>query len=159
MVRIPTRTSLVWCSVPVLYFLYSRCFPVPFPQKACKITLTLRAPCYAFERGYIDYWTRAVPEELDMYRILQIWCPVLPIVISLSSVVDPDPDTYPYLDWIGIRIQWCPWIRIRIRNSDPDQGGQKWPTKKEKKLINFIFWSTGCSLLRAEGFSCSLDVI
>ncbi len=24
---------------------------------------------------------------------------------------------------------------------------------------NFIFWSAGCSLLRAEGFSCSLDVL
>jgi hypothetical protein len=24
---------------------------------------------------------------------------------------------------------------------------------------NFLFWSTGCSLLRAEGFACSLDVL
>ncbi len=30
--------------------------------------------------------------------------------------------------------------------------------KNRKQLINFIFWSSGCSLLRAEGFSCSLDV-
>jgi hypothetical protein len=27
------------------------------------------------------------------------------------------------------------WIRIRIRNADP--GGQKLPTKKEKKVNNF----------------------
>ncbi len=49
-------------------------------------------------------------------------------------------------------------IRIRIRNpnTDPDPGVQKWPTKK--KLIHF-FWSAGCSLLRAECFSCSLDVL
>ncbi len=31
--------------------------------------------------------------------------------------------------------------------------------KNRKKFINFIFWSTGCSLLGAEGFSCSLDVL
>jgi hypothetical protein len=29
----------------------------------------------------------------------------------------------------------------------------------EKKLINFMFCSAGCSFLRAEGFSCSLDVL
>ncbi len=38
---------------------------------------------------------------------------------------------------------------------DPDPEGQKWLTR----LINFIFCSAGCSLLRAEGFSCSLDVL
>jgi hypothetical protein len=30
--------------------------------------------------------------------------------------------------------------------------------KHRKKLINFIFGSAGCSLLRAEVFSCSLDI-
>jgi hypothetical protein len=50
-----------------------------------------------------------------------------------SNVVDPDPDR--------IRIQWGPWIRIgiRIRNTDPDTGGQKLPTKIEKMFINLIF--------------------
>ncbi len=40
---------------------------------------------------------------------------------------------------------------------DPDPGEQKWPSKKEKSY--FIFWIAGCSLLRTEGFSCSLDVL
>jgi hypothetical protein len=35
----------------------------------------------------------------------------------------------------------------------PDPGG-----KHRKKLINFIFSSAGCFLLRVEGFSCSLDI-
>jgi hypothetical protein len=30
--------------------------------------------------------------------------------------------------------------------------------KHRKKLLNFIFRSAGCSLLRAEGFSCSLVI-
>ncbi len=36
-------------------------------------------------------------------------------------------------------------IRIRIRNPNLDPGGQR----------NFMFRCAGCSLLRAEGFSCS----
>ncbi len=31
--------------------------------------------------------------------------------------------------------------------------------KNRKKLINFIFCSVGCFLLRAEGLTCSLDVL
>ncbi len=34
-----------------------------------------------------------------------------------SSVMDPDPD------WI--LIQWGSWIRVQIRNPDPDPRGQK----------------------------------
>jgi hypothetical protein len=41
-------------------------------------------------------------------------------------------------------------IRIRIE-------GQKWPTKIEKPR-NFMFWSAGCTLLRAEGHFRSLEV-
>jgi hypothetical protein len=41
-------------------------------------------------------------------------------------------------------------MRIRIQEGTYDP---------EKKLRNFIFRTAGCSLLRAEGFSCSLDVL
>jgi hypothetical protein len=45
------------------------------------------------------------------------------------------------------------WIRIEARFE-----GQKLPTKiVTKNLINLIFLSAGCSLLRAEGISCILD--
>jgi hypothetical protein len=39
-------------------------------------------------------------------------------VVPVNSAVDtnPNPDC--------IRIQWGPWIRIRIRNLDPDPGGE-----------------------------------
>jgi hypothetical protein len=46
------------------------------------------------------------------------------LITYLLHVSDPDPD------WI--RIQSGQWIRIRIRNPDPDPGGQKRPTKVEK---------------------------
>jgi len=63
---------------------------------------------------------------------------------ELISVSDPDLDPDPY--WI--RIQSDHWIRIRIRNlnTDPDPGGQKWPTKVEKIhvlkcwMASFVSW-------------------
>ncbi len=42
------------------------------------------------------------------------------------------------------------WIRSRRA---------KMNHKNRQKLRNFMFWSAGCSLLRAEGFICSLDVL
>jgi hypothetical protein len=53
---------------------------------------------------------------------------------------------------LRIRIQWGPWIRIRIRI----QKGKM--TTKIEKITKFHFLSAGCSVLRAEGFSCSLNV-
>ncbi len=49
---------------------------------------------------------------------------------------------------LWIRIQWGLWIRIQVGKNDP---------QKEKRLINLLFQSAGCSLWRAEGFYCSLD--
>jgi hypothetical protein len=45
-------------------------------------------------------------------------------------------------------------------NGVPGSGSRmaKMAHKHTKKLINFIFRSTGCSIFRAEGFSCSLDI-
>ena len=56
------------------------------------------------------------------------------------SVSDPDPD------WI--RIQSGQWIRIR--NPDPEPGGQKWPTKVE------IFFKSSCFEV-LDGLFCELQ--
>ncbi len=55
---------------------------------------------------------------------------------------------------------------LPCRVSDPDPYSEsgsrsrraKMTHKSRKKLRNFMFWSAGCSLLRAEGFFCNLDV-
>ncbi len=64
------------------------------------------------------------------------------LVVISARVSDPDPD------WI--RIQSGQWIRIR--NRDPDPGGQKWPTKVEKigksscfDVLDGIFWELKAS--------------
>jgi hypothetical protein len=72
---------------------------------------------------------------------------------------------------IRIRINLSCWIRIRIQIADPDpdphtncgsgSGSRrtKMTPKYRKKDRIFIFWSAGCSLLKAESFSCSLGVL
>ncbi len=81
----------------------------------------------------------------------------------------------PLMWWnngLCINSQAVLWIRIRTRIGsgfngfvDPYPDSQSWwiqegkmTHKHRKKLINFIFWSAGCSLLRADDFSCSLDI-
>jgi hypothetical protein len=54
-------------------------------------------------------------------------------IFDMTSVVDPDPD-------------FCGSRRAKI-------------TRKMYKLTKIIFLSAGCSLLRAEGFSYSLEVL
>jgi hypothetical protein len=44
-----------------------------------------------------------------------------------------------------------------LLDPDPDPGGQKYKNRKKSRI--FMFLSTGCSLLRAEGFSCSLGIL
>ncbi len=67
----------------------------------------------------------------------------------------------PFLDLATIR-HYCAHCSVEDPDSmgspDPDSREQKWPTKNIKQLINFFFWSAGCSLLWAHGFSCSLVV-
>jgi hypothetical protein len=49
-------------------------------------------------------------------------------------------------------------LSTSVVDSDPDPGGQNDPQISKKERI-FMFRRTGCSLLRAEGFSCSLGII
>jgi len=57
-----------------------------------------------------------------------------------TRVVDPEPD--------GSALTLVSWIRIRIQEGESTH-------RNEKMWRNFLFRSSGCSLLRAEGFSCS----
>ena len=52
--------------------------------------------------------------------------------------------------WIPVNLS-C-WIRIRIQE-------EKNGPKNRKKSRIFMFLSTGCSLLRADSFSCSLGIL
>ncbi len=56
-------------------------------------------------------------------------------------------------------------LRELAKMQDPYSESGSWTRrvkmthKSRKKLRNFMFWSAGCSLLRAEGFFCNLDVL
>jgi|LakMenEpi03Aug12_release.lakeMendotaPanAssembly.Ray.scaffolds.fasta_scaffold1027594_1 hypothetical protein len=60
---------------------------------------------------------------------------------------------------------WQSVFRIRIRflswcNQVSGSGSRRAKiTHKNIKVTNFHVWSAGCSLLKAEGFSCSLNVL
>ncbi len=57
----------------------------------------------------------------------------------------------PQSVWIQSALILVGWIRSQEGKNDPQKG---------KKFRNFKFWSASrCSLLRAEGLSCSLDVL
>ncbi len=49
-------------------------------------------------------------------------------------------------------------LRVRIRIGSGSRRA-KITHKNRKKWRYFIFWNVGCSILRAEGFSCSTDVL
>ncbi len=89
------------------------------------------------------YENQKWPRIKLLYLLIDRWQNV-----QLARAVDPDPDSMGSLD---------PY-------PDPDsQSGSgsrraKMAHKLRKKSINYIYWSAGCSLLRAEGFSCSLDI-
>jgi hypothetical protein len=68
------------------------------------------------------------------------------VSIAVSSVSDPD------LDWTQIQSGRGSGIRIWIQEGKHDP-------HKYKKLRIFLFRSAGCYLWRAEGFSCSFDVL
>jgi hypothetical protein len=72
---------------------------------------------------------------------LQIWNEK---VLVPDRVVDLDPDPH------GSALIWVAGSRYRRANINH---------KTRKKLRIFMFWSAGCSLLRTEGFSCSLGIL
>jgi hypothetical protein len=66
-------------------------------------------------------------------------------------------------------VKFCPKICVSdlepdpLSSVDPESGSgssrAKMTHKNRRKLINFMFLSAGCYLLRSEGYSCSLDVL
>jgi hypothetical protein len=67
-------------------------------------------------------------------------------MLILTRVADPYPDPN------RIQIKSGQWIRIRIRNLDPDPGGQR--SRKVKK-----FHVLKCWMFSFESFFCNLDVL
>jgi hypothetical protein len=72
----------------------------------------------------------------------------------VDSFLDPQGFAFILVGWIWI------WLRFWIADPDPDPGRQKFAIKLEFELCEKVmFLSAGCSLLRDEGISYSLDVL
>ncbi len=84
----------------------------------------------------------------EFYRPLESH--LVPTGFVFTRVSDPDP--YPDPDPHGSALIWA------VGSGSGSRRG-KMIQKNRKKDRIFIFWSVGCSLLRAEGFSCSLGVL
>ncbi len=90
---------------------------------------------------------------------MHVWQPILiccyqMFAVQQTRVSDPDPDLHgSALIWaVGSGSAYKLRIRIRIQEGKNDK-------KNRNKDRIFIFSNAGCSLLRAEGFSCSLGVL
>ncbi len=82
---------------------------------------------------------------LDQNREVLIRTPSFAFTFTIylkSSFADPDPHKSALI--------LATWIWIRIHEGKNDH-------QKRKKIINFMFWSAGCPLFRAEDFFCCLD--
>jgi hypothetical protein len=87
-------------------------------------------------------YSRRNAQKLKLYHLCKM--------MYVFSIADPDP--------YWIRIQSGQWIRNRIRNPDPEPGGQKM-THKSRKSKKFHVWKCWKFSFGAEGFFCNLDVL
>ncbi len=103
----------------------------------------LPRPGLDVERTFPEPWSKQ--NQVYSLRVVPCGCEQ-----CCGSGLDPDPD------WIRIRI-----VSLGVPGFASGSGSRSTMTthKHRKKLINLICWSTGCSLLRVEGFFYSLDII
>jgi hypothetical protein len=80
-----------------------------------------------------------------------------------KSTTHPCPDQQGKIQCFGFGSVFVPHS-IKLVDPEPNSESgygsirEKMTHKNRKKLINFMFRGAGCSLLKAEGFSCVLDV-
>ncbi len=87
-----------------------------------------------------------------IFLVSNIWAIIFNILDKIflkKTVVFPDPYSDPIR--IGSEFSGVPGSVSGSRRAKMAQ--------KNRKELKFIFWSAGCSLLRAKGFSYNLDVL
>ncbi len=119
---------------------------------------------YSSLKDHVDGWLGgALLNDGHLHQVVHLHAaPQLRHRLHLNDPVS-NLCIYWLIDGITYILPTVLWIRIRIRSGFNRVSGSgsrraKWPTNIEKKLINYIFWNAGCSLPRAEGFSCCLDI-
>ncbi len=174
-------STLVLCSLAITTVMScidaSVRFVTKFPKVGPLLTYILHLsgdnwnPLWVIGRPHLaaeidEVCVRVVDGEHDAVGRVQLnhhWTKqIIYTVMLLVWVADPDP--------YWIRIQSGQWIRIPIGSGFNQVSGSgsvfgiriqegKNDPQKKKKFRNLMFWSVGCSLLRAEGFFCYLEVL
>jgi hypothetical protein len=108
-----------------------------------------------------NFWRHSIYSAEDCKRNLDN---VFALFITKITLATPCCFLTTFLHCYGsgsalIRIDMVGWIWIRIGIGNAVAYSVPEGSAKMKKGRNFKFWSAGCHLLRAEGFSCSLDVL
>ncbi len=144
-------TLNIFLTLSALFFLASG--PLPMVQGLCGV-----------QRGRVPAGARPQPPPHPAQAgaptrrcshgnrsvVLSPFCP--PRFPTATRVSDPDPH--------GSALIWVAWSGSAfISNCGSGSRRAKMTHKNRKKYRIFMFWSAGCFLLRAEGFSCSLGVL
>ncbi len=102
-----------------------------------------------------------LPLRLENYRITyRVRQLISYLHIRLGYYFPRIPYTrkYSYRQWFESRFNQVSGSGSGFGIRNRIQEGKNYK-QKQKKLRIFMFWSDGCSLLRVEGFFCSLDVL
>ncbi len=92
------------------------------------------------------------PHKKRMDILSWLPLPLSPSITTWHAIWVPDPHGSALIWVAGSGSGSAFKLRIRIQEGKND-------TQKRKKSRIFMFWSAGCSLLRADGFTCSLGAL
>ncbi len=116
-------------------------------SRALLVSQDITSSCDPLGSHYQSSESKFRTFSADQQRYTKVYIEVKSTIwIRISRVSDPDPDPH------GSELIWAV-------GSGSGSRREKITQKNRKKDRIFIFWSAGCSLLRAEDFSCSLGVI
>ncbi len=134
-------------STPLAFYTHSPCYLHPVLYTLIHPVLYALIPCFQ------EMWVSvscdvmaalsAPPQHTRLHLSRSLLCGKTTVLVNVLGTGCRPPVSQPVL-----------WVRIGSGSRRA-----KMTHKNRKRLINFIFWSASCFLLRSGGFSYRLDVL